>query len=377
MATRPRMLILAFSPLAGDARVLKQIRHFAASYDVTTCGYGPRPLKGVEHLELPAHARNRLDGRLVTTRVYPLVHRAIPAVRAARTLLAGRRFDVVIANDLETAPIAFDVAAPERVLVDLHEYFPRLHEDDAAWMRRIAPYQRWLTRRFAARAGAVTTVSHGLADSYRDELGLECRVVTNAAPYADLSPRPVERPVRLVHSGACLRSRNLMLMLDAVESASTDVTLDLYLTPNHPDYLEELRSRAATIPGVTVREPVPYDSLVRRLNEYDVGVFVLPPVTASYASALPNKFFDFVQARLGLVVGPTPEMASLVRDLALGVVTDDFSAVALSDAIDRLDPDSVATFKARSNASARPLAADAQIAVWDEIVGRLAGPSAA
>jgi len=368
---RPTMLIISFSPLAGDARVLKQIRHFAGLYDVTTCGYGPSPDARVYHLELPGDARDVLDGRLVTTRVYPWVFRAVPAVRAARTLLRGRTFDLVIANDVETVPIAFGVAPPARVLADLHEYSPGLHDEHPAWVRRIAPYYRWLSRRFAARAGARTTVSRGVADAYEKYVGMRCEVVTNAAPYVDLSPGPVERPLRLVHSGACLRNRNLMLMLDAVEAASVRVSLDLYLTPNHPDYLAELRARAAQIPGVTVHDPVPYENLVTTLSAYDVGVFVLPPVNASYASALPNKFFDYVQARLGMIVGPSPEMAAIVQERGLGLVTRDFTVAALAEAVGELTAESVERFKAASHAAARALGADTQIAIWDESVERL------
>ena len=72
------MLILSFSPLAGDARVLKQIRHFAPLFDVTTCGYGPSPHPDVEHLEIPASAGVELDGRLITLRAYRAVHARVP-----------------------------------------------------------------------------------------------------------------------------------------------------------------------------------------------------------------------------------------------------------------------------------------------------------
>ena len=52
MSDRPRVLILSFSPIASDARVLKQVRLFADRYDVTTCGFGPQPHPGVEHVQV-------------------------------------------------------------------------------------------------------------------------------------------------------------------------------------------------------------------------------------------------------------------------------------------------------------------------------------
>ncbi|GAB2454369.1 glycosyltransferase family 1 protein [Xylanimonas ulmi] len=371
--TRPTMVIVAFSPLARDARVLKQIRHFADHYAVTTVGYGPVPDPRVEHLELPASSQNELDGRLITLRAYRLAHRAVPAVRATRALLRGRRFDVGIADDVETIPVVFGVVDRTSVLADLHEYSPRLHEENAAWNRRIAPYYAWLTRRFAARSGVVTTVGQGLADEYLRSEGVRCQVVTNAAPYAELAPAPVGGNIRLVHSGACLRNRQLMEMIDAVAASSTPVSLDLYLTPNDPQYLQELRDRAASLSNVRVNDAVPYESLVATLNGFDVGIALIPPVTFSYRWSLPNKLFDYVQARLAVAIGPSPEMARIVEDHRLGPIADGFATGDLTNLLDALTPEAVTRFKAASHAAARELSAGTQIAVWERLVRSLPG----
>ena len=57
MSDRPRVLVLSFSPIAGDARVLKQVDVFGVEYDVTTCGYGPQPPGSSEHIRVPDEAR--------------------------------------------------------------------------------------------------------------------------------------------------------------------------------------------------------------------------------------------------------------------------------------------------------------------------------
>jgi hypothetical protein len=51
--SRPRLLILAFSRLVSDARVLRQVRLFAQGYAVTTVGYGEAPEGVVEHVRIP------------------------------------------------------------------------------------------------------------------------------------------------------------------------------------------------------------------------------------------------------------------------------------------------------------------------------------
>ncbi|UNX55735.1 glycosyltransferase family 1 protein [Georgenia sp. TF02-10] len=369
--SRPRLLVLSFSPISTDARVLKQVQYFVDRYDVTTCGYGPAPAGVRRHLELPAGAANRLDGRLITARAYRAAYWRQPAVRAARALLRGTDVDAVLANDLDALPLALALHPRGGVHADLHEYFPRLHEENEPWRRRIGPYMSWLCRRYLPRAASVSTVSGGLAREYEREFGVPVQVVTNATPFADLAPTPVAQPVRLVHSGACLRSRNIHLMVEAMAPLAGRFTLDLYLTPNHPDYLAELRTRAAALGNVTVHDPVPYPRLVQTLHRHDLGVFVLPPVSFSYAHALPNKVYDFAQARLGVVVGPSPEMVSFIEAAQNGVVTGGFTAADLTATLGQLTPPRVAELKAASHAHARDLSAEAEVAKWGRAVARL------
>jgi len=49
--------------------------------------------------------------------------------------------------------------------------------------------------------------------------------------------------------------------------------------------------------------PVKMQELVNQSNQYDVGVFSLPPTNFSYMNALPNKIFEYIQARSALAIG--------------------------------------------------------------------------
>ncbi|MFJ2502422.1 glycosyltransferase [Microbacterium sp. NPDC087592] len=369
---KPTVLVLSFSPIRRDARVLKQVRLLEKDYRVVTCGYEAAPSDDVEHIEIPADARvDNPYGRFVSLRQYSLAYWRLTGVQWAREALAGRRFDVIIANDVQAVPLALALRPSDGVLADLHEYWPRLHEENSAWMRWISPYYRWMCRKYVRRADAVTTVSPGLAKEYEREFGFAPEVVTNATPFADLQPSAIGAPLRLVHSGAGLRNRDLGLMVDAVNRSTADVTLDLYLTPNHPDYLEELRRQAEESGRARLRDAVPYDELITTLNDYDMGVFVLPPVNFSYAHALPNKFFDFVQARLGVIVGPSPELGPTVDQYGLGKVTTDWGAEALAAAIDSLTPEEVREFKANAARAAHELSAEEAVGPWLRTVQRL------
>jgi hypothetical protein len=274
---------------------------------------------------------------------------------------------------VDSVGLALSLHPAHGVHADLHEYAPRQKEDVRRWRLFVAPFIRWMCRNHVTKAASVTTVAEGIAEGYAREFGIHADVVTNAAPYADLDPTPVGSPIRLVHSGAALRDRQLHLMAEAAAATATDVTLDFYLTPNDPGYLQSLKDFAATNGRVRVHDPVPYERLVSTLSSYDVGVFILPPLTYNYEYALPNKFFDFVQARLGVVIGPSPEMARVLTQHGFGTVTDGFTTSDLTRALDRLDPATVAEWKRAADASARELSGESQAEGWGRAIARLVG----
>ena len=118
---------------------------------------------------------------------------------------------------------------------------------------------------------------------------------------------------------------------------------------------------------------MPYEQLIETLNGYDLGVHLLPPINFNFANALPNKLFDFVQARLGVVVGPSPEMARIVNEAGLGVVAPGYSASDLAQVLKGLTKSQVQEFKAASQAHARELSADSQLLIWERYLTKIMG----
>ncbi|QKJ21228.1 glycosyltransferase family 1 protein [Microbacterium hominis] len=369
------MLILSFSPIASDARVLKQVALLRDEYEVTTCGYGPAPDGVAAHVRVPdEHPIWRYPRLDVVLRRYRRAYWSNAAVAAARDGLAARTFDIVLADDVDAVPLALSLDPARGVHADLHEYSPRQHEEMLRFRLFVKPFIEWMCRTHVARAASWSTVSRGLAREYERVFGFAPAVVTNAAPYRELAPTPAHTPTRYVHSGAALRNRHLETIVEGVASSAGGATLDLYLTPNDAAYLAELKERAAASAGrVTVHDPVPYAELAETLSAYDAGIHILPPVNFNNRWALPNKIFDYVQARLGVIVGPSPEMAEYVTGFGVGAVTADFTAGALTATIDGIDAAAVDGFKAASHAHARELSSESQVLVWKRAIDALAG----
>nr|WP_275758196.1 glycosyltransferase [Salinibacterium metalliresistens] len=380
---RARILVLIYTPFASAPRALKQVQYLRGSNDVTTAGFGATGVDGVPHVEIPNGAPQRfgLFGRLLYLallglRVYRPLTRLSARDRDTERLLGGQDWDIVIAHDLWSLAAALQLAPKHGVVLDLHEYAPLEGEHSFLWRLVMAPYARWMLRTMVPKVAEIVTVSTGIADEYRRRYGFDSTVVVNATPYYSLEPHAVASPIRLVHSGLAAPERRLDIMIEAVRLTAADVTLDLYLMDNGVGEFDRLRALADGDERIRFREPVAYVDLVRTLNTYDVGLSVLPPTTFNLEWCLPNKFFDFIQARLGLIVGPSPEMASFVDHYAIGEVLPDFTAVSLAAALDGLTPERVASWKSASAAHASELSSERQAELWRPLVARLTGATA-
>lgn len=373
-----RILCISFSPLTTDARVLRQLSILAEFGEVTTIGYGPKPGPATHHLEVPAGASSLPQTPMGVLRLALRRHKAVeltsPGERAALRLLSdASEFDLVVANDARALPLAFAVSGRAAVWGDLHEWAREENTASLPWRLLVAPYMHALCRRYLKRLGALTTVNASIAELYRAEYGVPAEVVRNAIARQPLRPTPVEEDrVRLVHSGIAAPERNIEAIIDAASQLGDRFTLDLYLMGDPSGYLGSLMRRASTAPNVNVHDPVPPSALPETLNAGDLGVYLLPVKTLNHELMLPNKFFDFVQARIGVVMSPARETSALIREHELGPELRGHSIGELVDVLNSLDADDIRTFKANAHIAAEMLNSDQDNATMRTILGRLA-----
>ena len=371
-----RVLIISFSELKSDPRVYRQIQLLRKHFHVTAAGFGNCPAEDIDWIQIQPSLRTRWDQLknivLLGLRQFEKSYWNRPLHRMALELLGTRKFDLILANDIDALPLAVRLAVGTPVLLDAHEYAPREYEDSALWRLVVQPYKRYLCRHYLDRAQGMLTVCAGLAEEYRRMYGVSPMVVLNAPPYQKLEPTQVDAAVvRMIHHGAAIPSRHLEVMIEMMQFLEPRFRLDFMLVPSDPDYLNQLRSLASADSRIRFVDPVPMLDIPRVTNAYDIGVFLLPPVNFNYANALPNKFFEFVQARLAVAIGPSPEMARLVKQYAIGIVADDFTSKAMAVRLNCLTSLEITGLKMASHAAARDLCFDRSSEVLLSEVHRL------
>lgn len=296
-----------------------------------------------------------------------------PGERAVleQTLSSGP-FDLVVANDARAMPLAFAASKGSPVWVDMHEWAPEERATVLVWRLLVGPYFEYLCKKYLPRAAAVTSVSSGLAALYTERFGVKTEVVRNAAGFKDLKPSKVDADsVKLVHSGTADPERNILDLIEATEILGERFSLDLYLLEVPGGHLAEIKNRARLTDRVAVHDPVAPADLPRILNQYDLGVFLYPIKTLSHLYSLPNKFFDFVQARLGLVFSPAPETDDQIHKYELGIVAPGTRAADLVQVLSSITSNEIESFKVAADKAAHALSFEPDREVQTSLVKRL------
>lgn len=277
-------------------------------------------------------------------------------VRFALEALERRRFDLIVANDVVTLPLALRVAKGAPVVLDAHEYAPREFEDQWQFRFFFMRYVDYLCRSYLPKTAGMLTVCDGIAEEYAARYGVFPEVFPNASEFRGLKPTPVKADkILMVHHGAAVPGRKLESMVDLIKLLDRRFRLDFYLVPSDPGYLRHLRKRAAGDSRIRFLPPVEMNSIPEVLNRYDIGIYILEPTNFNNALSLPNKFFEFVQGRLAVAIGPSPEMQRLATRYGFGIVARDFTPGALARELNALDTDRLKALKERAHEAAPEL----------------------
>ena len=373
-----KVLVLVFSNLKHDARVVRQVNWLRKKYKVTVVCFDAEEMPGVTiirvrqtKLSLP---RKGLLALALLAGAYGTAYRLFHSYGYLEKKLKGA-FQLIVANDIDTLPLAFQVQGTAKIVFDAHEYAPRHFENNKVWKIFFQPFYLHLCQRYIPKTAAMFTVGEGLAREYANTFGVQPVIITNATRHVDIEPSAVlPDKIRLVHHGIVNPSRRLELMVEMMASLDERFTLDMilmtsdYASGKTKSYIRDFKEKAEANPRIRILPPVKSDQVVHAINPYDIGVFLIPPINFNYANTLPNKLFDFIQARLGVAIGPTPEMASIVNGHQNGVVAESFDPKSLAQKLNRLTKEDVAAFKKQSSLAARTLNAEKNEMVFDRVI---------
>jgi glycosyltransferase involved in cell wall biosynthesis len=283
--------------------------------------------------------------------------------------LGHQSYDLVLANDLDFLPWCIDVIAKSTLVtpktrwhLDLHEYFGD-QGHGTLWKLLFKKYHHWLFTYTSSPIWTTrSTVAEGIAELYKNFAGFRnMKIVRNAPAYSGLVPQlPTDEKIKLVYHGTADLDRGLESLVRVVKKLDKNFEIHLLLVGDARAIkkLEKIVSQDQIEQRVVFHQPVSVRDIPKAINSFDLEVIFYPPLTENLRHALPNKFFEAVQAGIGVVIGDSPNMRAIVDTDNFGVVVQGWSQSDLVVALNKLDRTTVNELKVNASRAARKLNSD-------------------
>lgn len=383
-----KILVISYSSLNTDMRVHRQIISILPKYEITFAGRETDPKIFEENIQFFRSDKFKSEKIFNFYYNYPAIFRK-PFSLFFRVIFKIReffvkknpslrywnlniiylyfklrklKFDCIIANDLNALPLATSLKKLYQcsLIFDAHEYYFDEHSQNPFWVKTYLPAVIDVSKKSFSKIDKMMTVSQGLADLYEQHHNFkEVEVITSASQYYDLHPQLLNQDsgekIKIIHHGFYTANRNIEAFVDMMHYLPEDkYELYLMLIQVHK-HGKELLKKIESFPNIILLDPVPSKEIAAFTNKFDIGVIALPPTSQNLTYALPNKFFEYVQARLAIVSGPSIEQKRIIEKYELGKTASDFEGKSLADAILSLSVNEINYYKRQANIHALEL----------------------
>lgn len=226
-----------------------------------------------------------------------------------------------------------------RHLHDCHEYFRGVPE--LVGRKATTRIWKWIEDRIFPKLKLVTAVNASVAKLYQEEYGNEIVVIRNV-PFRKRDGEAISKESLgiashqkvILYQGAVNIDRGLEEVIQAMKYIRSDAKLVIAGTG---DIVEELQAfaKAEKVPGkVLFTGQIPFQELYRYTLMADIGLSIEKDVSMNYHYALPNKFLDYIQAHVPVLISPFPEMKAILDKYFIGEALETHDPKHIADKID-------------------------------------------
>lgn len=268
--------------------------------------------------------------------------------------------DLIICHHFMMLPLAYKLKKQfnSALILNTHEYYPLEYENQLDWLRNNFKMNQWIGKTYLSHCNSCFGVSEHINQRYLDEFGKDFVYIPNDKKYLNIEPSEVTDTIKLVHHGNAIPERGLEAIGDSICLLPASYTLTFILVEIDPEYLQAFQDRYHNEKRICFKKEVEVKDISASLNSYDIGLCIIEPSNFTYKYCLPNKFFEFIQARLAIIAGLNPEVVMLTEKHNLGLSIGSHDANSIAKTILRMSKSEIVKFKQNVHRKANELSDD-------------------
>lgn len=233
--------------------------------------------------------------------------------------------NLVVSNDLDTLLGSYlAVKMTRRVhFHDCHEYFRGVPELNGRTLT--TRIWKWIEDWIFPRLTCVYAVNSSIAGIYQDEYKINVAVIRNV-PFRKKQQSLVRKSDLgipedyhvIIYQGAVNVDRGIEEAIDAMSHLQSKAILIIAGVGDVYPTIQQQISASGLSDKVRLLGQVPLEKLHGYTMLADIGLSIEKDVSLNYHYCLPNKFMDYIQAGVPLLVSPLPEMKRIVDHYQIG-----------------------------------------------------------
>ena len=353
---KEKVVIVSYSNINYDSRVKRQIQSLKEIYDVIIFGYGNQIFENIKFHKIKNDfclLKNIFLLILLLTFQFKTYTYHKYSYKKLFKIIKGQKIKAFILNDCFSWPI-LDFIDKEKSIVDAHEYTPEEFNEGIIWRLIKKRYKTWCSS-YVKLAKNNFSVEKNICYKWQLFSGKEFEELRNFSYYCEINNiNKIQKPIKITHHGICNKSRKIEYMIQSIIDCGSQYNGYFYLEIKSKRLKNKL-IKMTNGTNVNIYPPLKEEELIINTSRFDIAILSIYPSNINYKFCLPNKLFQFIQARLPIVSGPTPSIIEIIKKYRIGIIADSFYPNDLSKAILSLSNENIIEMKKNCAIAAKEL----------------------
>ena len=259
-------------------------------------------------------------------------------------LLSKKNIHLIVSNDLDTLLPCFLVSKIRgiKLIFDSHELFSESYEIQGK--KFVKFFWRSLENLLLPKVEFGITVSDSIASEYFKRYKKKFNVLRNTPPALNpkiLTPPPI--PMDNHYNYLILQGTGIN-----TDRGAEELVIALTLLPERfrliiagsgdiIETLQQIVKKNNLSKRVIFTGRLPYKQLMSITTRCFAGFSLDKPTCLNYRFSLPNKLFDYIQARIPVIVSQINETSKIVAENHIGLVVPEVTPQHIADAVLKLE----------------------------------------
>jgi len=241
--------------------------------------------------------------------------------------------DMLLSNDLDTLLPNYLISKIFRLklVYDSHELFSELPSIKGRYSQKVwRILEKWLV----PKQKYFITVSDSIAVWFEEKYSIKPLVIKNFPTYKKTLFRESKNNY-ILYQGALNKGRGLLALIEAMQKIE-NIHLKIAGDGPYKSKIKKQIKRFKLEDKVQLLGNIHPKELLLITQKATLGVSLEEDLGLSYRYSLPNKLFDYIQAKTPVVATYLPEIKNVVETYKIGEIIEDHSPENIAKAIHKV-----------------------------------------